>query len=60
MRTRYRRRRDTLVATIAETLPETQVEGVAAGLHAAVRLTDFDDEQTTLAEAERRRIALGA
>jgi GntR family transcriptional regulator / MocR family aminotransferase len=58
MRTRYRRRRDTLVATLADTLPETRVQGVAAGLHAAVRLPDTDDEQAILAEAERRRIAL--
>jgi GntR family transcriptional regulator/MocR family aminotransferase len=58
MRIRYRRRRDALVATLADTLPETRVQGVAAGLHAAVRLPDTDDERAILAEAERRRIML--
>jgi GntR family transcriptional regulator/MocR family aminotransferase len=58
MRTRYARRRDTLVATLADVLPEAKVEGIAAGLHAAVRLPDPDDEAAILAEAARRRIAL--
>src|SRR5262249_31454709 len=58
MRILYRRRRDALVEALAVGLPEAVVEGVAAGLHAAVRLPDGDDEQAILAEANRRRIAL--
>jgi GntR family transcriptional regulator / MocR family aminotransferase len=58
MRILYRRRRDALVGALAVGLPEAVVEGVAAGLHAAVRLPDGDDEQAILAEADRRRIAL--
>ena len=59
MRTRYRRRRDALVCALADELPDATVEGIAAGLHAAVRLTDDDDETAILEEARRRRIALG-
>jgi GntR family transcriptional regulator/MocR family aminotransferase len=58
MRVRYRSRRDALVAALAEELPEATVEGIAAGLHATVRLPDGDDEHAILGEAQRRRIAL--
>jgi GntR family transcriptional regulator / MocR family aminotransferase len=58
MRILYRRRRDALVRALAASLPEAVVEGIAAGLHAAVRLLDEDDEQAIVAEAARRRIAL--
>jgi GntR family transcriptional regulator / MocR family aminotransferase len=58
MRTRYRRRRDTLVASLAEVLPEARVQGIAAGLHAAVRLPETDDEEAILAEARRQRVTL--
>jgi GntR family transcriptional regulator/MocR family aminotransferase len=58
MRIRYRRKRDTLVAALADELPEATVQGIAAGLHAAVRLTDDDDEAAIFAEARRRRIVL--
>jgi GntR family transcriptional regulator/MocR family aminotransferase len=58
MRTRYRRRRDALVAAFADQLPSATVEGIAAGLHAAVRLTDADDETAILENAIRRRIVL--
>jgi GntR family transcriptional regulator/MocR family aminotransferase len=60
MRTHYRTRRDLLVAALAEELPEATVEGIAAGLHATVRLTDGDDESAILEEARRRRVALEA
>jgi GntR family transcriptional regulator / MocR family aminotransferase len=59
MRARYRRRRDALVEALAAELPEATVEGVAAGLHATVRLAETDDEERILAEAGARRIALG-
>jgi GntR family transcriptional regulator/MocR family aminotransferase len=38
MRTRYRRRRDLLVAAVRERTPELAVEGIAAGLHVVIRL----------------------
>jgi GntR family transcriptional regulator/MocR family aminotransferase len=38
MRLRYRRRRDRLVAALAERAPAVQVSGIAAGLHAVLRL----------------------
>ncbi len=60
MRVLYRARRDALVAALAEELPEATVEGIAAGLHATVRLPDGDDERAIVAEAGRRRIALEA
>lgn len=37
-RLRYRRRRDALAAAVAERAPGVQVTGVAAGLHALLRL----------------------
>ncbi|WP_405505204.1 PLP-dependent aminotransferase family protein [Streptomyces purpurascens] len=38
MRQRYRSRRDRLVAALAEHAPQVEVTGVAAGLHAVLRL----------------------
>ncbi|MFI1866344.1 MocR-like pyridoxine biosynthesis transcription factor PdxR [Streptomyces jumonjinensis] len=38
MRQRYRRRRDQLVAALAERAPDVRVTGIAAGLHAVVEL----------------------
>ncbi|MFH8991988.1 PLP-dependent aminotransferase family protein [Streptomyces sp. NPDC017940] len=38
MRQRYRRRRDHLVAALAESAPHITVTGIAAGLHAVLRL----------------------
>ncbi|MFD9488840.1 PLP-dependent aminotransferase family protein [Streptomyces sp. NPDC059991] len=38
MRLRYRRRRDQLVAALAERAPEVRVSGIAAGLHAVLEL----------------------
>ena len=38
MRLRYRRRRDRLVAALAERVPAVRVSGIAAGLHAVLRL----------------------
>jgi GntR family transcriptional regulator/MocR family aminotransferase len=58
MRVRYRSRRDALVEALAEELPEARVEGIAAGLHATVRLPDGDDELAIAEEAARRRVAI--
>jgi GntR family transcriptional regulator / MocR family aminotransferase len=58
MRVRYRSRRDALVAALADELPEAEVEGIAAGLHATVRLPDDHDEQAIVEEAARRRVAI--
>ncbi len=55
MRTRYRARRDALVAAIGELLPEAEILGIAAGLHATVRVDV--DEDALRAEAAERRIA---
>jgi len=58
MRVRYRERRDALVAALADELPEAEVRGIAAGLHATVELPAGDDEQAIADEARRRRIVL--
>jgi GntR family transcriptional regulator/MocR family aminotransferase len=57
MRLRYGRRREALVAALAEALPEATVRGIAAGLHVTVELPQGDDERAISAEALRRRIA---
>ena len=56
-RLRYRRRRDALVGRLAS-VPHVSVEGVAAGLHAVVRLPSGDQVETVLAEAARRGLAI--
>jgi GntR family transcriptional regulator / MocR family aminotransferase len=58
MRVRYRSRRDALVEALADELPEARVEGIAAGLHATVRLPDGDDELAIAEEAARRHVAI--
>lgn len=60
MRTQYRARRDRLVEALAKALPETSVQGVAAGLHVTVALPAGDDERAIVAEAARRGIAVEA
>jgi GntR family transcriptional regulator / MocR family aminotransferase len=60
MRVRYRARRDALIETLAETLHEADVCGIAAGLHATVRLPDAYDEQAICDEALRRGVAVQA
>jgi GntR family transcriptional regulator / MocR family aminotransferase len=56
MRVRYRARRDTLVAALADALPEASVHGIAGGLHATIQLPAGHDEDAIRAEARRRRI----
>jgi GntR family transcriptional regulator/MocR family aminotransferase len=58
MRTRYRRRRDTLIEALSVTLPEAGIGGVAAGLHVTLRLPDGDSEQAVREEAAHRGIEL--
>ncbi|BEL05451.1 PLP-dependent aminotransferase family protein [Actinoplanes sichuanensis] len=58
MRVRYRRRRDALVAALAESLPSGRVCGIAAGLHVTVELPDHVDEAAVAAAARGRGIAL--
>ncbi|MER8085286.1 PLP-dependent aminotransferase family protein [Streptomyces sp. NPDC094048] len=44
MRLRYRRRRDQLVAVLAERAPGVRVSGIAAGLHAVLELPEGGEE----------------
>jgi len=58
MRARYRRRRDLLVAALADTLPEATVRGIAAGLHVTAELPDHHDERAIHGECRTRGIDL--
>jgi GntR family transcriptional regulator/MocR family aminotransferase len=53
MRVVYRRRRDALLAAVAERLPDLAVQGVAAGIHVLLRLPSGCDDRAVAAEAER-------
>jgi GntR family transcriptional regulator/MocR family aminotransferase len=59
MRGSYRARRDALIEALAEAMPDVSVSGIAAGLHATVRLPDGYDEDAIVEEARRRRIEVG-
>ncbi|MFA3873889.1 PLP-dependent aminotransferase family protein [Streptomyces sp. MMCC 100] len=50
-RLRYRRRRDALVAALAERAPEVHVTGIAAGLHAVLQLPPGTEQQVARAAA---------
>jgi GntR family transcriptional regulator/MocR family aminotransferase len=54
----YRRRRDRLVAALAEHVPAARVTGIAAGLHALVELPPGRAEAEVVAAAARRGLAL--
>ncbi|AKH84389.1 GntR family transcriptional regulator [Streptomyces sp. CNQ-509] len=56
-RQRYRRRRDRLVAELARRAPRVRVTGIAAGLHAVVRLPP-STERRVLARAAREGLAV--
>ncbi|MEV6304901.1 PLP-dependent aminotransferase family protein [Actinoplanes sp. NPDC051861] len=58
MRTRYRRRRDTMIAALAESFPQATVRGIAAGLHVTVELPRTADEAAVAAAARALGIAL--
>ncbi|KOG32094.1 MocR-like pyridoxine biosynthesis transcription factor PdxR [Streptomyces resistomycificus] len=51
MRQRYRSRRDRLAAALAEHAPHVEVTGVAAGLHAVLRLPPGTERSTVKAAA---------
>ncbi|MEW2116751.1 PLP-dependent aminotransferase family protein [Streptomyces sp. NPDC005474] len=53
MRQRYRRRRDRLVAALAAHAPHVEVTGVAAGLHAVLRLPPGTEPSAVKAAAWR-------
>ncbi|MCL7423852.1 PLP-dependent aminotransferase family protein [Streptomyces sp. YS415] len=57
MRQRYRHRRDRLVAALAARAPHVEVTGVAAGLHAVLRLPP-GTEAATVERAGRLGVAL--
>lgn len=57
MRLSYRRRRDQLVAAVAEHAPHIPVTGIAAGLHAVLELPP-GTERSVLREAARNGLAL--
>ncbi|MFG1666764.1 PLP-dependent aminotransferase family protein [Streptomyces sp. Y7] len=57
MRQRYRSRRDRLVAALAEHAPHVEVTGVAAGLHAVLRLPP-GTERSTVKAATWQGVAL--
>jgi GntR family transcriptional regulator/MocR family aminotransferase len=58
MRSQYRARRDALLDALATELPEASVEGIAAGLHATIRLPDRYDEKALRPELSRVGISL--
>ncbi|MGW5426641.1 MocR-like pyridoxine biosynthesis transcription factor PdxR [Streptomyces sp. NPDC004059] len=51
MRQRYRQRRDRLVAALAEHAPQVEVTGIAAGLHAVLRLPPGTERSAVKAAA---------
>lgn len=57
MRQHYRRRRDLLTSTLAERAPHIEVSGIAAGLHAVLRLPE-GTEEAALRAARRQGLAL--
>ncbi|WP_149184999.1 PLP-dependent aminotransferase family protein [Streptomyces sp. TRM49041] len=57
MRLRYRRRRDQLVAAVAERAPGVRVSGIAAGLHAVLELPT-GTERSALRAAAMQDLAL--
>jgi GntR family transcriptional regulator / MocR family aminotransferase len=57
-RLRYRSRRASLLALLAEALPEARVHGVAAGLFVAIELAAGIDEDALLSRAAAHGVAL--
>jgi GntR family transcriptional regulator / MocR family aminotransferase len=58
-RSRYRRRRDRLVATLSERVPDARVTGIAAGLHVLVELPPrAGSEEDVISRARERGLAL--
>ena len=59
VRPRYRRRRDALVGALLAGRDDLAVQGVAAGLHVAVRLPAHVAEEDVVAAAAARGVAVG-
>jgi len=57
-RRRYQRRREALLASLAQALPGLAVRGAAAGLYVVLELPERLDETAVVAAAESRGIAL--
>jgi GntR family transcriptional regulator/MocR family aminotransferase len=55
----YRRRRDRLVETLARSAPDAKPTGIAAGLHALLRLPRSWSEEALMARAAQHGVALG-
>ena len=58
VRLAYRRRRDRLVAAVCAAVPQVRVTGIAAGLHALLRLPPGQDEDALVARAARHGLAV--
>jgi GntR family transcriptional regulator/MocR family aminotransferase len=58
VRLAYRRRRDRLVAAVRAAAPQVRVTGIAAGLHALLRLPPDQDEDALVARAARHGLAI--
>jgi GntR family transcriptional regulator / MocR family aminotransferase len=56
----YRERRDTLLETLTDEGLDDRVQGVAAGLHAVIRLDDAADDLTVAAAARARSVEVVA
>jgi GntR family transcriptional regulator/MocR family aminotransferase len=54
----YRRRRDRLVAALRASAPQVRVTGIAAGLHAVLRLPPGPREEALVARAARHGVAV--
>ena len=54
----YRRRRDTLIATLRREAPQVRVTGIAAGLHVLVQLPAGQREEDLVADAAARGLAI--
>lgn len=60
VRLAYRRRRDRLVAALRTAAPQVRVTGIAAGLHAVLRLPPGQDEDRLVERAARHGLAVEA
>jgi GntR family transcriptional regulator/MocR family aminotransferase len=54
----YRRRRDALIAALAERIPQLRIDGEAAGLHLVAWLPEDADEAAIAGAARRRGVAI--
>lgn len=58
MRVLYRDRRETLLTALSAELPEVEVGGISAGLHATVRFPRRLNEGVIIADAKKRDMGL--